>query len=128
MIFKKNQEYDGVIEKKDLKRVFYRSIPNENSYNAERMLNVGYCYAMIPALRKIYKDDEKEFRESMVRHLEFYNTTPHVVTLPLGISVAMEEKRAAEKENFDTDTITNVKTALMGPLAGIGDSIYWGGA
>ena len=43
MIFKKNQEYDGVIEKKDLKRVFYRSIPNENSYNAERMLNVGYC-------------------------------------------------------------------------------------
>ena len=126
MIFKKNQEYDGVIEKKDLKRVFYRSIPNENSYNAERMLNVGYCYAMIPALRKIYKDDEREFRESMVRHLEFYNTTPHVVTLPLGISVAMEEKRAAEKENFDTDTITNVKTALMGPLAGIGDSIYWG--
>lgn len=126
MSFNKKQEYEGVIEKKDLRRVFYRSIPHENSYNAERMLNVGYCYAMIPALRKIYKDDETEFKESMVRHLEFYNTTPQIVTLPLGISVAMEEKRAKEKEDFDTESITNVKTALMGPLAGIGDSIYWG--
>lgn len=126
MNFNKNREYDGAIGKKDLKKVFFRSIPNENSYNAERMLNVGYCYAMIPALRKIYKDDEDEFRKSLVRHLEFYNTTPQIVTLPLGISVAMEEKRAKEQETFDTESITNVKTALMGPLAGIGDSIYWG--
>ena len=69
----KEENFKGAVSKSDLVKVFLRSIPNENSYNAERMLNVGYCYAMIPALRKIYKDDENEFRNAMVRHLEFYN-------------------------------------------------------
>lgn len=58
--------------------------------------------------------------------MELYNVTPYISTLPLGIAAAMEEKRAEDIENFDTDSITNVKTAFMGPLSGIGDSIYWG--
>lgn len=61
----------------------------------------------------------------MKRHLEFFNTTPHLSTLLLGISTAMEEQNATE-ENFDTSSINNIKIALMGPLAGIGDSFIWG--
>lgn len=118
--------YKGKIGKKELVKTFFRSVPMEHSYNYERMMNVGYCYAMIPSLKKIYGEDTEEFKRAMQRHLEFYNTTPHVITLPLGISVAMEEKRAEEIDTFETESITNVKTALMGPLAGIGDSIFWG--
>lgn len=117
---------DKKVTKKVLRKVFLRSVPMEFSWNYERMMHAGYCYSMIPALKEIYKDDKEELSKALVRHMEFYNTTPYVITLPLGISVAMEEKRAKDKENFDTTTISTVKTAIMGPLAGIGDSFFWG--
>ncbi len=120
-----NYEYKGVITEKELKKVFLGAISMEHTWNYERMMNDGYLYAMLPALKKIYPDPE-DFKEACKRHLEFFNTTPHVITLPLGISVAMEEKRAQDMENFDTASISNVKTAIMGPLAGIGDSFFWG--
>lgn len=116
---------EGKITKKDLRKVFWRSIPMEHSWNYERMMNIGYCFAMLPVLKKLYPN-KKDYCDAMTRHLEFYNTTPYIITLPLGISAAMEEKRAEDPENFDTVSITTVKTALMGPLAGIGDSFYWG--
>lgn len=115
-----------VINKKILQKVFLHSIPMEHSWNYERMMNLGYCYAMIPALKAIYGDDKEQMKEALQRHMEFYNTTPYVITLPLGISVAMEEKRAEDPEHFDTSSISTVKTAIMGPLAGIGDSFFWG--
>ena len=114
------------IDKSTLKKVYWRSIPMEHSWNYERMMNLGYCYAMIPALEKIYKDDKKGLSESLTRHLEFYNSTPYIMTLPLGISVAMEENLAENPESVEKDSINTVKAALMGPLAGIGDSFYWG--
>ena len=114
-------EYNGVITKKDLTKVFLRSITMEHTWNYERMMNDGYMYSMLPALRKIYPDKD-EFLKACKRHLEFFNTTPHVITLPLGISVAMEEQRANNIETFDTASISSVKTAIMGHLEGIGDS------
>lgn len=120
-----SNEYNGIIKKEDLKKVFWRSIPMEHSWNYERQMNMGYCWALLPVLRKLYPNKEDRI-DAMKRHLEFYNTTPYIITLPLGISAAMEEERAKDKENFDTTSISNVKVALMGPLAGIGDSIYWG--
>lgn len=125
MNFNIHADYTGKITKKDLKKVFWRSIPMEHSWNYERMMNVGYCFAMLPVLKKLYPDRE-DYIKAMQRHLELYNCTPYIVTLPLGISVAMEEKRAENPDEFDTESISNVKTAFMGPLSGIGDSIYWG--
>lgn len=119
------QEAQRQITKKDLRKVFWRSIPMEHAWNYERMMNVGYCFALLPILKKLYPEKE-DYCEAMTRHLEFYNTTPYIITLPLGISVAMEEKRADNPESFDTTSITTVKAALMGPLAGIGDSFFWG--
>ena len=57
--------------------------------------------------------------------MEFFNTTPYISTAVFGISTAMEESNA-RNEDFDTSSINNVKVALMGPLAGIGDSMFWG--
>lgn len=112
------------ITKKDLRKVFWRSFQMEFSWNYERQMNLAYAYAMIPILKKVYKTKE-QMSASLKRQLEFFNTTPHIVTLILGINAAMEEENA-EDENFDVSTIDSIKTSLMGPLAGIGDSFFWG--
>lgn len=120
-----NYEYKGVITKRDLRKVFLHAITMEHTWNYERMMNDGYLYSMLPALQKIYTNPE-DLKKACKRHLEFFNTTPQCITLPLGITVAMEEQRANDMENFDTTSISSVKTAIMGPLAGIGDSFIWG--
>ncbi|OJG76665.1 PTS system, mannose/fructose/sorbose family, IID component [Enterococcus pallens] len=112
------------ITKKDLNKVFWRSFQMEFSWNYERQMNMAYAYAMIPILKKLYTTKEA-MASSLKRHLEFFNTTPHVVTLILGINAAMEEENANDP-SFDVTAIDSIKTSLMGPLAGIGDSLFWG--
>lgn len=112
------------VTKKDLMSVFWRSFSLEWSWNYERQMNMSYCYAIMPIIKKFYKTKEQR-AEAMKRHLEFFNTTPHIATLILGITAAMEESNAKDK-NFDTSSINNIKVGLMGPIAGIGDSFIWG--
>lgn len=111
------------ITKKDLNQVFWRSLTMEYSWNYERQAHMGFCYAMIPILKKLYRGEK--LKASLQRHMEFFNTTPHISTLILGITSAMEEQEA-DTEDFDTSSINGIKAALMGPLAGIGDSFFWG--
>ncbi|KAF1299646.1 PTS mannose transporter subunit IID [Enterococcus sp. JM4C] len=120
----KTSSSDKKITKKELNSVFWRSFQMEFSWNYERQMNLAYVYAMIPILKKLYKTKE-EMSDALKRHLEFFNTTPHIVTLILGINAAMEEENAND-ENFDSSAIDNIKMSLMGPLAGIGDSFFWG--
>ena len=87
-------------------------------------MNLAFVYALIPVLKKLYPRRE-ELAAALKRHLVFFNTTPHIVTLLLGITTAMEEKNSQQK-NMDATAIDNVKASLMGPLAGLGDSFFWG--
>ena len=112
------------ITKKDLMKVFWRSIPFEISWNYVRQMHSGFAYAMGPILEKLYKTKE-ERADALKRHMEFFNITPYFATLVLGIVTAMEEKRA-NNPDFDSASINNVKASLMGPLSGIGDSIFLG--
>lgn len=114
----------SIVTKKDLMKIFWRSFTVEWAWNYERQMNVGYAYSMSPAIEKIYKNKEDR-REAYKRHLEFFNITPWLITFPLGISIALEERNATE-EDFDPSTINNIKVALMGPLSGLGDSFFWG--
>lgn len=124
MSFNFQPNYDKIIQKSDLKKMFWYSIPYEHAWNFERMGNVGFTFAMIPILKKLYPNKE-DLSKAMKRHLEVYNMTPYIATLPLSIAAAMEEANVLE-ENFDTSSIANVKVAMMGPLSGIGDAIFWG--
>ena len=124
MSFKFEAAYDKKIDRKDLQQLFFRTIPYEHSWNYERMGHVGFTWALIPILRKLYPN-EADFRAAMKRHMELYNVTPYIATLPISIAAAMEEANAEDPE-FDTSAISNVKLALMGPLSGIGDAFYWG--
>jgi mannose/fructose/sorbose-specific phosphotransferase system IID component len=115
---------DKTIGKKDLMKVFFRSFMLQGSWNFERMQALGFVYAMIPILKKLYKTKE-EMRAALKRYLEFFNTAPWVGSTIMGISTAMEEQNAKDK-NFNPDSINAVKAGLMGPLAGIGDTFFWG--
>lgn len=107
-------EQKSVIGKKELRSIFLRSLSLEYSWNYERQQNMGYCFAMLPAIKKIYQKKEDQIAAAK-RHMEFFNTTPYISTAVFGISTAMEESNA-RNEDFDTSSINNVKVALMGPL------------
>ena len=121
----KNELVAGKMTKQEFKSGFWRSCALQGCFNYERQQGLGFGYAMIPHLRRIYKDDEEGFKAALKRHLTFYNITPQCTTFVQGIAVAMEEE-ASENKEFDASSINAVKTALMGPLSGIGDSIFWG--
>ncbi|MDO1605627.1 PTS system mannose/fructose/sorbose family transporter subunit IID [Lactobacillus sp. YT155] len=124
MSFSLKPNYKNILNKKDLQKLFWRSIPFEHSWNYERMGNVGFSWALMPILKKLYPD-KKDFSKALTRHLELYNVTPYISTLPLSIAAAMEETNASD-ENFSEESISAVKLAMMGPLSGIGDAFYWG--
>ncbi|AUU84685.1 PTS system mannose/fructose/sorbose family transporter subunit IID [Leclercia adecarboxylata] len=115
---------ENAINARDLRRVFWRSFQMEFSWNYERQMNLAFVYALIPVLKKLYPQ-KAALAAALKRHLVFFNTTPHIVTLLLGITTAMEEKNSQQNE-MDGTAIDNVKASLMGPLAGLGDSFFWG--
>lgn len=114
-----------MLDKKDLRKLFWRSLPMEFSWHYERQMHMGFAFMVGPALRKIYKDDPEGLKAALERNLEFFNCTAHVTPFIGGITLAMEEMNASQ-EDFDTSSINAVKAALMGPLSGIGDSLILG--
>ena len=72
------------LTKKELNQVFWRSFGLEWSWNYERQMNMSYCYSMLPVIKKLYPNKEDQVA-AMKRHLEFFNTTPQLATLILGI-------------------------------------------
>ncbi|MFT8536498.1 MAG: PTS system mannose/fructose/sorbose family transporter subunit IID [Lentilactobacillus hilgardii] len=113
------------VSKKDLRGMFWRSLTLEASWNFERQQNMGYSYSMNKVLDKLYPEKEKR-REALTRHMAFFNCSSPLSTIVMGITTAMEEENANNPDNFDTESINNMKAALMGPLSGIGDSFFWG--
>ncbi len=116
---------EKTLNKKDLINVFIRSNFLLGSFNFERMQAIGFCVSLLPVLRKVYKGDKAAMSAAMKRHLEFFNTQPFLASPIMGITAAMEEKKANGADISD-QTISGVKVGLMGPLAGVGDPIFWG--
>jgi len=91
-------------------------------YNWERLMGLGFCHTMTTAIQKLYGDNEEEKRAALTRHMEYYNTENTWGAIVPGIVCSLEEERA-NGGDVDADAIRNLKTALMGPLAGIGDTV-----
>ena len=107
----------------DRRSVWWRHQFLQGSWNYERMQNGGWCYAMIPAIKALYKDKEEQ-AAALKRHLEFYNTQPFVSAPIIGVTLALEEERANGIE-IEDQAIQGVKVGMMGPLAGVGDPVFW---
>jgi len=116
---------DKKVTKNDLFWTFVRSNFLLGSFNFERMQSMGFCVSMMPILKRVYGDSKEEMRAALKRHLEFFNTQPFVAAAIMGIIGAMEEKRANGAE-ISPATLSGVKVGLIGPLAGVGDPIFWG--
>lgn len=115
---------ENKITEKELRSVFFRSLNFDGSFNYERQMSIGLCHSLAPVIKKLYPAKEDRV-EALKRHSEFFNVTPAMAPLVLGITAAMEERNANEG-GFDTNSINAVKASLMGPLSGIGDSLFWG--
>lgn len=112
------------ITRSDLVSMFLRSNLQQASFNFERIHGLGFCYDMIPAIKRLYPLKEDQVA-ALRRHLVFFNTTPAVCGPVIGVTAAMEEARANGAE-IDDGTINGIKVGLMGPLAGVGDPLVWG--
>ncbi|MDR2278502.1 MAG: PTS system mannose/fructose/sorbose family transporter subunit IID, partial [Vagococcus sp.] len=80
-------------------------------------------YTMIPAIKRLYTTKEDQ-TAALTRHLEFFNTHPYVASPIIGVTLALEEERA-NGAPVDDVAIQGVKVGMMGPLAGIGDPVFW---
>ena len=111
------------LTKRDRFNVMWHSQFLQGSWNYERMQNGGYAYSMIPALRKLYPN-KKDLSAALQRHLVFFNTHPYLASPVLGVTLALEEDKANGAPVTD-DAIQGVKVGMMGPLAGVGDPVFW---
>ncbi|WP_218795725.1 PTS system mannose/fructose/sorbose family transporter subunit IID [Enterococcus hirae] len=111
------------LSKRDRLAVAWRSTFIQGSWNYERMQNGGWAFSMIPAIKKLYKTKE-ERTAALKRHLEFFNTHPYIASPILGVTLALEEERA-NGAPVDDVAIQGVKVGMMGPLAGVGDPVFW---
>lgn len=114
------------ITNKDLMRVWWRWVFfQEASVSYERLQAPGFFYAISPVLVKLYGDNPEELTAACKRHMQFYNSEPYCGLAIHVITLALEEERANGAPITD-EAINSLKTGLMGPLAGLGDSVRAG--
>lgn len=112
------------LTKRERMNVNWRTTFVQANWNYERMHNVGFAYIMAPVIRKLYKTKDDQ-RAALERHLEFVNTHPYVHSPIVGVVLALEEEKA-NGADIDDMAIQGVKIGMMGPLAGVGDPVFWG--
>ncbi|MEK0286018.1 PTS system mannose/fructose/sorbose family transporter subunit IID [Caldifermentibacillus hisashii] len=113
------------LKKSDLVKHWLLGYSSETAYNYERLQALGTTNAMVPIVRRLYKTKEEQAKE-LKKYMIFFNTEPsYIGTVIHGIAASMEEQRA-NGEQIDSDDINSVRTGLMGPMAGIGDTVSQG--
>jgi PTS system mannose-specific IID component len=111
------------LTKRDRWDVCWRSTFIQGSWNYERMQNGGWTYCLVPAIKKLYSNKQDQIA-ALKRHMEFFNTHPYLASPVIGVTLALEEERA-NGAPIDDVTIQGVKVGMMGPLAGVGDPVFW---
>lgn len=117
---------EKMFTKKDMTKMAVNAgaLGMEYSWNYPRQMHLAFCMMIEKCLRKIYKDDPEGYAAALTRHVAFFNVTPQLAPFVGGIAVSMEEKVATGE--LEGAAVDSVKAALMGPLSGIGDSIFLG--
>lgn len=109
------------ISEKTKKNAIWRfAFIGANNLNYGTLMGTGYAWAVSDALREIYSDDE-DYKKAMNLEYEYFNITPYMGPLVIGADLAMQEKEGIES----LEAVRSIKTSLMGPLSGIGDSLLW---
>ena len=122
------EEKQTLVSKKDLVKAWWRwTTAVEVPVSFDRMQALAFGYSMNCVMRKIYKDKPEELKDAMKRHTSMFNTNCDWGSIIHGITISLEEQRALGHEDENTpEMIQSLKIGLMGPLAGIGDSVDQG--
>lgn len=109
------------LTKQDIQKVYVRNLFGfQWGWNYEKMQGLGYAYSVIPALKRLYQDDKEKMKVALKTQLGFFNTTPAMSSLIVGADIGIEEEFGMN----DPEAIIGLKTGLMGPFAGIGDTVF----
>ena len=109
-----------VLTKKDCRTAAKRWLIGISTFNYETQLAPSYAFAVYPLLRKMYPDDE-DFKASLLNAMRYYNTMPWISPFVMGAALGIEDDGGVES----LEAVNNFKVGIMGPLAGIGDTIGW---
>jgi PTS system mannose-specific IID component len=111
------------LTKKDVRSVFVRTwLGLQLGWNYEKMQGLGYAYAVMPALKRLYKNDKEKMKQALGLEMGFFNTTPQMAHLIVGADIALQDQLGM---NDDSEkAIAGLKTGLMGPFAGVGDTVF----
>ncbi|MEY8371616.1 PTS system mannose/fructose/sorbose family transporter subunit IID [Aerococcaceae bacterium 50-4] len=110
-----------ILSKKERRSAAWRwTFIGSNNVNYGTLQGTGYAWSMARTLRKLYPNDD-DYVKAMEVEYEYFNITPYMGTLVIGADVAMQEQQGTES----MEAVRSIKTSLMGPLSGIGDSLLW---
>ena len=127
-IFKSSEENQAyrLVSKRDVGAIWWRWIVGSHWTDGyERLKGLDFTWAMLPFFKKVYADRPDELQTSLQRHMVFYNTTPDFGNaVIMGVVVSLEEQKAIDG-SVPGEVITNLKNGLMGPFAGIGDTLSY---
>jgi PTS system mannose-specific IID component len=111
----------------DLAHCFWRTFFLQVVWNFERYLSYGVTFVLMPVLKKIYPSRE-ERSQALTRHMEYFNTHPYMASFVLGAILRMEEEKQQQPKNKQKqkeDEISALKVGMMGPIAAMGDNLFW---
>lgn len=110
------------LTKDDLKKTYIRNLFGfQWGWNYETMQGLGYCFVMMPILRRLYKNNPEKMKKALKMELGYFNTSQPMSHFIVGADAALQEEFGVDEAE---DTVVGLKTGLMGPFAGIGDSIF----
>lgn len=116
-----NLSENSKLTKDDIKKVYFRNLFTlQFGWNYEKMQGLGYTYIIMPVLKRLYADDPEKMKRALKMQLGYFNTTPAMSHLIVGADMALEEELGIEAE----EAIIGLKTGLMGPFAGVGDTLF----
>jgi mannose/fructose/N-acetylgalactosamine-specific phosphotransferase system component IID len=114
------------VTKRTLNKSFWRWFyGNLTCFTQEHMQTFGYMWSMLPIIQELYPTAEEQ-KEKLQTYYPFFNTEPQIGSIVLGITAGLEEARANGAGEIDDEMINGIRAGLMGPLAGIGDSLIVG--
>lgn len=109
------------VTKQDLKKVYVRNLFGfQWGWNYEKMQGLGYAYSMMPVIKRLYESNPEKMKTALKTHLGFFNTTPAMSSLIIGANIGLEDEIGMD----DPEAIVGLKTGLMGPFAGVGDTLF----
>ncbi|MCC8194059.1 MAG: PTS system mannose/fructose/sorbose family transporter subunit IID [Deltaproteobacteria bacterium] len=103
--------------------VFLRTYLVGAAFNMRGLQNVGFMYAMDPALAAIHRDPG-ELRKARNRYARHYNCHPYWTPLVAGMLLHTESEIANGR--MSPEVFASIKDTAVNTLSALGDSVFGG--